>query len=250
MNGYIRKIVTAVLALIFVTAVIVGVGVMLSVRNVNVEYIFYSDRGDSDYRASVERLDALKGENLASIEEDDIISCVDGSFVTVVGYEKIFPCTLNVVLRERVEVFARANASGGYDMFDSRGEFMYSRRQNINDADASPDVLLDVDDADFAAAVEICGYFRESFGTLRNLVRRVVTAHDVVTGTAEMTLEFYSGLKVVIVDYDEYADKKIAAVHDEYQTLDDGQKLRGSIYAVGSGEDGSDVFAAYNHQFE
>ncbi len=246
MNGYIRKIVSVVLTLLFCVAVIVGVGVIMSVRNVNVEYIYYSSRGDGEYQAAKSNLDALKGENLMLLGDDDIASCVGGEIVAVESYQKVYPCTLNIVLKERLEQYARANSSGGYDVYDSFGNYMGVRGENINPADSSPNVLLTVDDQVFPAAVSVCGYFKNYFGTVRNIVERVEASYDNITQTSTMTLRLYSGLDIVLVDYEELAEQKISAVHDVYEGLSESQRLRGSIHAVSSGDSQSGVYAAYN----
>ncbi len=251
MNGYIRKITSFILTVLFCIAVIIGVGVILSVRNVNVEYIYYSERADEEFGEALENLNDLKGESLYLLGDDDVLACIgDGQQITVESYEKVFPCTLNVVLKERVEQYAVAVASsGGYDIYDSEGVYMCTRPENINPADDSPDVLLNVESDIFSVAVEICGYFKSYFGSVRNLIESVEAESDPITGTDIMTLNLYSGIKIIIVDYMESSEQKIAAAQGVYGGLSDGEKLRGSIYVVGNGGAQSGAYAVYQPSF-
>lgn len=246
MNDYIRKIASIVLTLIFCIAVIVGAGVILSIRNVNVEYLYFSSRGDEEYGRSHEKLDSLKGRNLMFLDEEDIYGCVSGEVISVESYEKIFPCTLNVVLKERLEQYVRPTSSGGYDVYDSQGGYMGTRQENINPADSSPNVLISVDDEVFDSVISACGAFKQNFGTIRNLISRVTAGYDKVTGMSNLTFEFYSGMKLVVVNYEELASEKISAASDCYNSLSHDEKLHGSIYAGSSGGGQSGVYASYN----
>lgn len=245
MNGYIRKVVSVVLTLLFCAAIIIGAGVALSVRNINIEYISYSSRGDDEREQSVARLDSLKGENLLFLSEDDIAACVGGEIVSLESYEKIYPCTLNIVLRERMEMYARENSSVGYDMYAADGTLMGSRRQNINPADNSPNVLLTADDENLGEVIAICNCFKDNFGTIRNLVESVTVGYDAILQTAGLTFSLYSGLTIVINDYGQYTQQKMSAVYNEYLTLSESQKLRGAICADTLAEGVSGDYAVY-----
>ena len=245
MKSYIRKIVSVILTLLFCVAIIIGAGVALSVRNVNIEYISYSSRGDEEREESAVRLNGLKGENLLFLSDEDIRACVGGETVSLESYSKVYPCTLNIVLKERVEQYARANSSGGYDMYAADGTEMGSRLENINPADGSPNVILVADDDRLDGVVSVCGYFRQSFGTIRNLVESVTVGYDAILQTSSLTFDMYSGLTVVINDYERYAEQKIAAVFDQYTTLSESRKLRGAICADTLADDVSGGYAAY-----
>lgn len=243
MNGYIRKVVSIVLVLIFCVAVIAGASTILSVRNINIEYVYYSSEegGESfayeEYVVACDNLNSLKGKNLIFLDDSDITDCIGGNIVYLESFEKVFPCTINVVLKEKLEQYSRPNASGGYDIYDSNGEFIETRDENINPVDSSPNVLIDVDDDQvFSIAVEICTYFKEQFGSLRNLVKTVTASYDSVLDTTHIILTLYSGLTIDISDYEEYAEEKISKVYEVYSQLQDNLKLRGSIFAVSLNE--------------
>ncbi len=246
MNGYIRKTVCAILALIFCVAVVVCTGVMTSVRNVNIEYIYYSDRASDDYMATIDNLNALKGSNLILLGEEDVTQCLSGNIISVESCEKVYPCTLNVVLKERLEQYAVLNSSGGYDVYDADGELMGSRAQNINPADDSPNVLLYADGEAFGETIEICSQFSLAFGGIRNIVESVQVSSDPITGLSAMTFNLYSGLRIVLVDYAELSGEKVREAYAVFSGLSESQKLRGSIHCVTSESSPAGAFAAYN----
>ncbi len=234
------------MALVFVVAAVICFGVITSVRNVNVEYIYYSDRGNEEYELALGRLNGLKGSTLMSLGDDDVYACVQGQNINIKSYEKVFPCTLNVVLCERLEQYARPDGKGGYDVYDINGVYMGTRSSNVNPADDSPNVLLEVEDGDFDAAVAICGWVKEYFGSLRNLVNKVTKQYDAITETSRITLSLYSGLNIVLVDYEDFTESKVSAAAEVFLSLSDSQKLRGSIYSVNPGDSQSKVSAYYN----
>ena len=247
MNGYIRKVVSIVLVLIFCVAVIAGACTILSVRNVNIEYIYYSSEEDGEsfasdeYTITCDNLNSLKGKNLMFLGDADITNCISGNIIYMESFEKVFPCTINVVLREKLEQYSRANSSDGYDIYDSNGEFIETRDENINPVDSSPNVLIDIeDDQIFSIAIEVCTYFKEQFGSLRNLIKTVSASYDPVLDTTHMVLSLYSGLTIDISDYAEFTEEKIVKVYEVYSQLPDNLKLRGVIFATNNNNEAVD----------
>lgn len=246
MNIHIRKIVSVILTLLFCVAVIIGVGVMLSVRNVNVEYVYHSSRGDQAFERAKEELQSLKGYNLALIGDEDVSSRVDGALLVVQSCEKVFPCTLNIVIRERQERYAAANPAGGYDMYDSEGGYMGTRAENINPSDSSPNILVSADEGGFPSVIAACNAFEQCFGSVRNMVGAVVLSYDKITDTRSMTLSLYRGLDIVIFDYDDRIGEKVAAAAECFSGLTESQKMRGSINVVAGGGARPDISSVYN----
>lgn len=244
--NYIRKVVALILTLVFCAALVVGAGVALSIKNVNVEYIYYTTGGDEDYEYSTRQLNTLKGTNLLFLEEQDIMRCIGTKgTICVASYEKVFPCTLNVVLKERRETFARQNDNGLYAVYDEDGTFIRGSAQNINENDLCPNVLLDVSDDNFSAAVEMSLLFKNYFGSLRNLVKKVTVANDIITDTENITFSLYCGVEIEISDFAVFSDEKMSSCYRVFSSLSDDSKLRGSVLCVCTGSDVSGVYAEY-----
>lgn len=244
--NYIRKVVALILTLVFCAALVVGAGVALSIKNVNVEYIYYTTGGDDDYAYSAKQLNTLKGTNLLFLEEEDILRCIGTKgTICVASYEKVFPCTLNVVLKERRETFARQNENGLYAVYDEDGTFIRGSAQNLNEIDGCPNVLLEAENDDFDDAVRTSQIFKNYFGSLRNLVKKVFVTKDLVTDCDNITFSLYSGVEIMISDYTVYTEEKISACKRVFASLSDENKLRGWVMCVCTGNDVSGVYAEY-----
>lgn len=246
--NYVRKTVALILSVAFCAAVIIGMCVAFAVKNVNVELIYYSDSEDCRraYEQTVSNLNKIKGTNLLFLSEEDVCEKVgDESLISLESYEKIFPCTVNIVLKERVETFA-AIASEGYSMYDDNGKFIRNSAVNLNVADGSPNVLLNVKTGEIKTAVELCSKFKKVFSSLRNVVISVETAQGLFEGTDTFTFELYSGLKIVLVDYAACPERKIECAFTVYNSLSESRKLTGVIRAFDTDGSASSVDAVYS----
>ena len=78
------------------------------------------------------------------------------------------------------------------------------------------------------------------------MVERVSALSDEVLGTSQLVFSLYGGMEIVIEDRTVLAARKIAAAAEVYNGLSDNFRVRGWIYAVGSGDSPSGVYAVYN----
>lgn len=245
---YVRKITALILSIIFCAALVIGIGVIFSIKNVNVEYIDYSGEYLEEYEATKQKLNMLKGSGLLFLNEEDVTEKVtDDSVITVESYTKAFPCTLNVVLRERVECFA-VRKLNGYSVYDEEGKFIKSGAYKdgqvipLNSLDGSPDVLLNVDDEDIPAVAELCGYFKEEFGSLRRLVESVTVTSQLDVTVASFSMR--SGLDIAVSNWKVNGLEKLREAHLIYSGLTDSQLVCGIITAA-DGTDSSGPVAKY-----
>jgi hypothetical protein len=162
----------------------------------------------------------------------------------VSSYEKVFPCTINIQIKERRECFAY-KTDDGYNIYDETGATIRQAKTNINLSDSSPNVLIVGDISYVSKAAEICGYFKNSFSALRGLVESVEIEDSIIEKGSTFTFNFYSGLKIIIADYNTLAEEKVKRAYDEYLTLSDSDKLRGAIRAVDKDGTATSVQAVY-----
>lgn len=226
---YVRKVTALILSIIFCVALVVGVGVIYAVKNVNVTYIDYSGNNDEEYAATRENLNKLKGTQLIFLDLGDIEERLgDKSTIAVESFEKIYPCTVNIVLRERMESFYTRD--GAYcNQYDDRGNLIKTVQATgvpLNGLDGSPDILIDADEKFIVPIAELCKYFKEEFGALRSLVESV-TVHPGVENAAIIKLR--SGMSVAIKDWQTDGEKKISKAYLEYCAASDGQRVDGII---------------------
>lgn len=218
------------LAIIFLIAVVIGAGVILSVRNVNVSFIGYSGVYDEEYKATRKNFDNLKGSGLLFIKDGDVYGKVTANEVfEVESYEKKYPCTINIVLRERVETFA-LKTDEGYDVYDGRGKLMREEQtENKNSVDGCPNVLLECAEDDIAGVAEICAQFKESFGAFRRMVKSV-TADYTIPALRTLNINLYSGLKITLHNWDVSGAEKIKKAYEQYKNLSESDKISGTIF--------------------
>lgn len=243
--NYIRKIVAITLAVLFCAALVVSICFMFAIRNVNVEFLSYSNAYIDDYEQCKANYEKIKGTNLFLLSDEDIGEGVQSNHIVLQSYEKVFPCTVNIVIKERVETFAVAGA-GGFDIYDEEGVLVAQSDKNANSIDGSPNVLLDVNTEKLDISMAVCRYFKNSFSALRSAVERVEIWEDPIGKIdSTLTLKLYSGLSIILMDYEVYPEQKMAAVYKEFLTLNERQKLRGTIYASAPNGELSAVDAVY-----
>lgn len=227
---HIRKVMVVGLAIIFLIALVIGTGVILSVRNVNVSFIEYSGDYSDEYAATRANFNKLKGSGLLFIRDDDIYGKVTSNEVLAVeSYEKKFPCTINIVLRERIETFTY-KTDAGYSVYDERGVLIKAcegENEPLNTVDGCPNVLLKCDEGDIAALAALCDEFNKNFKALRRMVKSVETTK--LSGLQMVDISLYSGLKITVHDWKVSGALKMRKAFDMYEELSEYQKISGTI---------------------
>lgn len=251
---HLRKIVCLLICVVFFVALVIGLGRIFAIKNINVTLITYADDSTEGYRKAKDTLDGFKGESLLFFNEKDVIDTfsVQGSNYSVSSCEKLFPCTVNVVLKERHETFAVA-VGELYAMYDSEGKFLRRWTENTNINDNSPNVeVAGVETEKMPEFAAIAATFKAEFKSLRSLVTRIrLESKPDVQGYADrLFFELRCGLKIQLDDYVNDTEAKIHAAYAKYVTLSDRQKLGGTIrsYKIGGQTDGDEglINADYN----
>lgn len=244
---YIRKITALVLAIIFCAAIIIGLGIIFSVKNVNVQFIDSTGAHAEEFARTRDNLNKLKGSGMVFLSDSDISDKVsDKSVLTVESYERIYPCTVNVVVKERIECFT-VSSDGAINVYDEDGEFMRSERANgtyLNPTDNSPDIEIGgesvLSDGQYKCVGDILKSFKSHFGSLRKAIEKVTVYQSV----ASVDIKLRSGVSVLVYEWENDADTKINAAYNCYKNLSDGQRISGMI-AVGTLAEGKQPVAEY-----
>lgn len=223
-----KKLMTFSLLIVFLIAVIIGAGVILSVRNVNVTYIDYSGLYEDEYNKTRENLDKLKGSGLLFVSDDDVAGKIsDRELFKVKSYEKKFPCSIDIVIEERIECFC-LKTDKGYSVYDTNGEHIKTttiENSMFNSVDGCPNVLLEVSADQIKEVAKICSFFNDNFGSLRRLVSKIYT----IEYSDLLTFKLRSGLTITLTYWNTLGEQKIKKAYEKYATLSDGQKTTGSI---------------------
>lgn len=248
---YLRKIVALVIAVVFFAALVIGIGMIFAVRNINVTMLTYAEDSSESYRAAKKSLNSLKGESILFVSSGDIIKAVSDSNYTVASCKKKYPCTLNITLKERIETFAVATGEEEYrmyNMYDNDGKYLRGSSENANVNDGSPNVLLNKVSAEKIPEVaSVASSFKEIFGSLRSIVSAInLDINPEIAGyTEKLFFNLHCGL---IIETDGYTDcpyEKLQAAFSKFAVLTDRQKLDGTLRVYRGGAVG-EIRAEYS----
>ncbi|MGN0812840.1 MAG: cell division protein FtsQ/DivIB [Candidatus Coproplasma sp.] len=238
---FLRKVLAACLAIVFLIALVIGAGIILSVQNVNVSFVYYGDNvHEAEYAQTRANLDKLKGSGLLFIDDKDIESKIaDSDVLTVESYTKVYPCSIDIVIRERAETFAIASEDGqSFNIYDECGKVMKTGASTINGVDGCPNVLVSgLTVEDMGEVAQMGRYFKEVFSSFRRLVEKVTVVG--VSESRAFEFVFRSGFVIRVHGYKGAEDNKlkIEKAFEKYSSLSDSQKIDGVIDVI-AGKDG------------
>ena len=242
---YIRKAIVLILAAVFIAAVAIGLSVIFAVRNINVFRIDYQ-RADGAPSEEFERalssvqysLSEFEGKAIAGVDEEDIAEAVNASgYAEFVSCEKIYPCTINVTVRERVEIFAVPSEDGlTWSVLDRDCRFISSKRSNANNLDGSPNVLLEnIPEEDYQTVAGLAELFEEKFSSVRAFAESITMVPAALqVETDSLCIKLRCGLTLEIRDYKNSPLEKAEALCTAFESMPDYLKLSGSMYCMAS----------------
>lgn len=252
---YIRKICGLIIAVVFVAALIIGLGVIFSVKNVNVtleSYTYNAESMTDEQREEVAQelggvkeklLGKYRGTIMGFVKEEEAADCLDGSRYVFVGMEKHYPCTLEITIKERREVFAVALGEGLYDTYDVSGKKLRSgvmAEEAVNNLDGEPNVYVVKTpsavptDGDMLEVASVAAAFSEAFGGLRPVVESIAvnTVYDINVPRTDMQFTLRCGIAVYIEDYQVLTGAKIGKAFTAFSALGGVEKMSGRIHVL------------------
>lgn len=231
---YIRKIIYTIIAVAFIASVVIGVGVVFAVKNVNISLNCYSydeaaeqaGNGIAEYKEKI--LEKVRGTVIYFVSEEDIAEAVDGDY-SLESVLKVYPCTLNITLKERKETFSVALPDGKYALYDENGALLdggASKRSKY-------DVILDLNNGETVEnTAELCSVFKSKFSAFRSMVKSVVledAAFSSMPYANTVTFNLNCGISIEIWDYNKGFADKIDTVYNYFTELSVDQKTAGKI---------------------
>lgn len=238
---YLRKMAALLIGIAFFAALIICVGRIFAVKNININLLTYEEDSSDSYDRAKQALSVYKGESILFLKESSIIETIAGSNYVVTSCEKKYPCTINVTLKERLEIFA-VSVGGLYSMYDSDGKFLRTGFENENDIDGTPNVeVIGIAVEQMQLVANIAAIFKDNFGGLRSIVKSInLDSRPEIEGYSDkLIFHLRCGLLIQLDDYSQDSEEKLAAAYRKFCTLSDKQKLSGRIrvHRVG-GENG------------
>lgn len=243
---YLRKIIWLVIAVVFLASVIIGMGVIFSVKNVNVTLNSYSysawdemtGEEESNVLAEIESIkkavfDKYGGKLMPYVNEEELAEIFDDTFYVFESCEKVYPCTLNLTVKERREVFVISNSNGTYSTYDSSGTLMRGNigaDEALNNIDKAPNVFINgtTTDEQIKNVASVASIFAERFSSLRSIVEKI----DLQSKQGNIIFTLRCGISVYVADYAIRTADKIEAVYNKFLSLTGEEKLSGTIYVV------------------
>lgn len=240
---HLRKIIWLVIAVVFLASVIIGMGVIFSVKNVNVtlksySYSTWDEMTDEEERQALDEIDAIKqivlnkygGKLIGYVNEDELAASFGDTVYVLESCEKVYPCTINITVKERREVFVISNLNGTYSTYDSLGVLMrsgLSADEATNNIDKAPNVFVygASTNGQIANVASIASIFADKFSSLRSVVEKI----DLQANTGNILFKLRCGISVYLTDYATLPDIKIQTVYNKFISLSGEEKLSGTI---------------------
>ena len=141
---HLRKIGILIIAVIMVAAIAVGICVVYAVRNVNVT-LLSTDIDEENLNSKIQSvkqgvLDKVRGRIISSVNEEDVSTCLEDDYY-LESFEKVLPCTINITVKQRREVFAVYDGEN-YSAYDESGKFLRVSESNANSRDGEPNLII------------------------------------------------------------------------------------------------------------
>ena len=228
---YVRKIGALLIGVVFFAAVVISLGMIFAVKNINVKMITYADDCTDSYNEVKKSLEGFKGGSLVFLNENSVAEALTDGNYTLVECEKKFPCTLNVTVKERLETYA-VFVGGIYSMYDNDGKFLRSGVENVNINDGSPNVeLTGVPVENVTKIADIAAMFKNKFNALRSLVKSIAldVRPEVEGYTEKLYFNLRCGLTIQLNDYSELTEEKLSKLYEKFCSLTDREKLSGTL---------------------
>lgn len=247
---HLRKIGIIIIAVIMVAAIAVGVCVVFAVRNVNVTFLSYPDE-DENLNSEIQSvkqgvLDSVRGRVIYSVGEEDVASGLAQEYY-LESFEKVYPCTLNITVRQRREVFSVFDGEN-YSVYDDSGKFLRVSDKNLNAVDNAPNLIIEGtnSEAEIKEVAAVCAIFKSNASSLRSAVEKVTlkkSQTSISTDSDRIIFSLRCGIVIEIQDYGNYTAEKISKAYNYFGKLSTDQKLKGIIY---SREYGGEIVVDYS----
>lgn len=250
---YLRKIIWLIIAVVFLASVIIGMGVIFSVKNVNVTLNSYSysaldEMTKEEEKEVLAEIESIKndvfekygGTLMSYVNQEDLAKIFDDTFYILESFEKVYPCTINLTVKERREVFAISDENGNYSTYDSSGTLMRSNigsDEALNNIDKAPNVFINgtTTDKQIRSVASVASIFAEKFSSLRSIVEKI----ELQEKQGNMIFTLRCGISVHIADYEISTADKIEAAYNKFLSLIGEEKLSGTIFVVTERDSGN-----------
>lgn len=253
-------IMTSVAFLLLLAVVAAGLNVIYTVSYIEASFSTFSLQGEEEAKALKKELDGFVGSSMTFLNLGDVESTIEKypSF-RVESVQKKFPKTVEVVVKERRELFAYKTEEGKYAMIDTEGNCLWLSDDNVSrtggenillkNFSLSVEVGSRAEGGHFEALLNAFNGFREYLIDSRANVREVVLNLDGNESnplTNLFEIEMQEGVVIEMYNPTSRADEKAKQAMKIYGELGDIAKTYGRITVVESPS--GEIFAESTHR--
>ncbi len=239
-------IMTSVAFVLLLAVVAAGLNVIFTVSYIEASFSTFSAQGEADAKELKKELDGFVGDSMTFLDLSAVSEKVEAyPCFRLESVKKKFPKTVQVVVKERKELFAYETADGHYAMLDSDGICLRMSDENVSRTGGENIVLtnfrLDVEvgaraegkylDALLATFSGIESYLPDARANVKEISLMFSNNEDNPV-TNHFDIEMQEGVFVELYDPLSYADAKAKKAMEVYETLGDVTRMYGCITVV------------------
>ena len=250
-----KKFITIILtAILFISAVTLGVNTVYRVSEVGLEINFVSEEAKQEAEELQARLHTVyeKRSIFETAKEDAESVFAEFPYFRLTNFKKEYPNKIVVEATEDAEVFAVSNVAGEYFILALDGTILSVRESSLNRSDGAPNILIE--------GIEIAGEkgevctnekltklvpFLKALSKNLDGLRANITKieYTVYGGNIEQyNFSMREGVTLMLQKADEFVEEKANKVAEKYASLEDRELLGGYLYATNSAEKATVVY--------
>ncbi|MDE6412179.1 MAG: FtsQ-type POTRA domain-containing protein [Clostridia bacterium] len=236
-------IMTSVAFLLLLAVVAAGLNVIFTVTYIDASFSTISVQGEEEAKALKKELDEFVGDSMTFLDLSDIEETVEKyPCFRVERVNKKFPKTVEVVVKERKELFAYKTEDGNYAMIDSEGQCIRVSDENVSRTGGENIILknfrLNVEVGEraegdyFDALLKTFSGFAAYIADARTNIREVTllgSGDEENPLTNRFNIEMQEGVFVELYNPLSYAEEKAKRAIEEYDKLGDVTRMYGCI---------------------
>ena len=251
-----KKIITIVLtAMLFISAVALGVNSVYRVSEVALEVNFVSEEAKQEAEELEARLQTVYEKRSifeVSLEDSESVFA-QFAYFRLTDFKKEFPNKIVVEATEDAEFFAVAKqATDEYYILGLDGTILSVRESASNRSDGAPNILIE--------GIEISGeqgkictsekmrkllpFLKELSARMDGLRANITKIEYTVYGgnVEQYNFKMREGVTLMLQKADEFVEEKASKVAEKYASLEDRELLGGYLYATNSAEKATVVY--------
>ena len=245
-------IMTSIAFVLLLAVVAAGLNVIFTITYIEARFSTFSLQGEAEAVELKEELDAFVGKSMTFLDLDDITETVEQfpSF-SMESVKKKFPKTVEIVIRERRELFAYQTAEGQYAMIDSEGMCTRLSKENCSRTGGENILLTNftltaqvgsrVEGEYFEALLSTFSGFETHMADAKSNITEVVLSYngsDSSLNFNSFEIRMQEGSVITMYDPLSRAKEKAEKIIQVYFSLDDIQKMYNRLIVVENPESG------------